>query len=61
MILDFVFFSHTGRELATLHHICVTHLADLQTLSKTNTALKKLVTVTEMLTKHKLKYREMIS
>lgn len=44
-----------------MHHICVTHLADLQTLSKTNTSLKKLVTVTEMLTKHKLKYREMIS
>lgn len=47
--------------MATLHHICVTHLTDLQSLSKTNTSLKKLVTVTEMLTKHKLKYREMIS
>lgn len=44
-----------------MHHICVTHLADLQALSKTNAALKKLVTVTEMLTKHKLKYRELIS
>lgn len=51
----------TGRELATLHHICVTHLADLQALAKTNPALKKLVTVAEMLTKHKEKYREMIS
>lgn len=30
-------------------------------MSKTNNSLKKLVTVTEMLSKHKLKYREMIS
>lgn len=44
-----------------MHHICVTHLADLQALAKTNPALKKLVTVAEMLTKHKEKYREMIS
>lgn len=52
---------HTGRELATLHHICVSYLPELQAMSKTNNALKKLVTVTEMLSKHKLKYREMIS
>uniref|UniRef100_A0A182VZT1 Ras GTPase-activating protein 1 n=1 Tax=Anopheles minimus TaxID=112268 RepID=A0A182VZT1_9DIPT len=53
--------SDAGRELATLHHICVSYLPDLQAMSKTNNALKKLVTVTEMLSKHKLKYREMIS
>lgn len=50
-----------GRELATLHHICVSHLTDLQALAKTNLSIKKLVTVTDMLTKHKIKYREMIS
>lgn len=51
----------TGRELATILHICVSYLPELQSMSKTNTSLKKLVTVTEMLSKHKLKYREMIS
>lgn len=50
-----------GRELATLHHICVSYLPDLQQLAKTNTSIKKLVNVSELLTKHKLKYREMIS
>lgn len=50
-----------GRELATLHHICVSYLPELQRLSKTNSSIKKLVTVSDMLTKHKLKYREMIS
>lgn len=53
--------SDAGRELATILHICVSYLPELQTMSKTNTSLKKLVTVTEMLSKHKLKYREMIS
>lgn len=51
----------TGRELATLHHICVSYLPDLQVLAKTNNSIKKLVNVSELLTKHKLKYREMIS
>lgn len=50
-----------GRELATLHHICVTYLPELQRIGKTSASIKKLVTVTDMLTKHKLKYREMIS
>ncbi|KNC21153.1 hypothetical protein FF38_08359, partial [Lucilia cuprina] len=50
----------TGRELATLHHICVSYLPELQELSNI-LSIKKLVTVTDMLTKHKLKYREMIS
>ncbi|KAG5672339.1 hypothetical protein PVAND_002472 [Polypedilum vanderplanki] len=53
--------SDTGRELATLHHICVSHLAELQNMSKVNASIKKLVTVTEMLSKHKLKYLEMIN
>lgn len=50
-----------GPELATLHHICVSHLPELQNMSKINNSIKKLVTVTEMLSKHKLKYLEMIS
>lgn len=54
-------YSDSGRELATLHHICVSHQPDLQSLAKTNSSIKKLVTVTDMLSKHKLKYREMIS
>ncbi|XP_046678395.1 ras GTPase-activating protein 1 isoform X4 [Homalodisca vitripennis] len=49
-----------ARDLGTLHHICVSHLKELQALSKTQTSLKKLVTVTEMLSKHKQKYMEMI-
>lgn len=53
--------SDAGRELATILHICSNVFAELQTMSKTNPSLKKLVTVTEMLSKHKLKYREMIS
>lgn len=55
-----VFVCFTGRELATLHHICVSYLPELQDLSNI-LSIKKLVTVTDMLSKHKLKYREMIS
>ncbi|CAO1437957.1 unnamed protein product [Diamesa tonsa] len=51
----------TGRELATLHHICVSYIQELQNMAKTNNSIKKLVTVTDMLSKHKLKYLEMIS
>ncbi|XP_022919316.1 ras GTPase-activating protein 1 [Onthophagus taurus] len=50
----------TAKELATLHHICVAHLPELQAISKVNPSLKTLVTVTDMLTKHKQKYLEMI-
>lgn len=57
----FFVFEKKGRELATLHHICVSYLTELQAIAKTNTSLKKLVTVTDMLTKHKIKYIEMIS
>nr|CAI5825287.1 unnamed protein product [Callosobruchus analis] len=50
----------TAKELATLHHICVAHLTELQAVAKVNTNIKTLVTVTEMLAKHKQKYLEMI-
>ncbi|XP_014294601.1 ras GTPase-activating protein 1 [Halyomorpha halys] len=49
-----------ARDLGTLHHICVSHLKELQQLGKNHATLKKLVTVTEMLSKHKQKYLEMI-
>lgn len=45
-----------ARSLATVHQICVTHLDELLTLSQTKPFLKKLVTITEMLTKHKEHY-----
>ncbi|CAG9772494.1 unnamed protein product [Ceutorhynchus assimilis] len=50
----------TAKELATLHHICVAHLTELQAVGKMNQSIKTLVTVTEMLAKHKQKYLEMI-
>lgn len=50
----------TAKDLATLHHICVAHLAELQAVVKVNPNIKTLVTVTEMLAKHKQKYLEMI-
>lgn len=50
----------TAKELATLHHICVAHLSELQAVAKLNTNIKTLVTVTDMLAKHKQKYLEMI-
>ncbi|KAK8379106.1 hypothetical protein O3P69_019143 [Scylla paramamosain] len=49
-----------SRDLAQLHHICVTHLAVLTNKAKTQVTLKKLVTVTDMLKKHKEKYQEML-
>ncbi|KAG5897068.1 hypothetical protein JTB14_025884 [Gonioctena quinquepunctata] len=50
----------TAKELATLHHICVAHLTELQAVAKVNSNIKTLVTVAEMLAKHKQKYLEMI-
>lgn len=52
--------SDTAKELATLHHICMAHLSELQTVAKVNPNIKTLVTVTDMLAKHKQKYLEMI-
>lgn len=49
-----------ARDLATLHHICATHKEELQNLSQTRPILKKLVTVTDMLSKHKQQYTEML-
>jgi Ras GTPase-activating protein 1 len=45
-----------SRSLATIHQICTTHLQELQTISNTKPFIKKLVTVTEMLTNHKQRY-----
>jgi Ras GTPase-activating protein 1 len=50
-----------ARDLAIVHHLCETSLRDLQTFARTVPELKTLVTVTEMLSKHKQKYTEMIS
>ncbi|XP_058809845.1 ras GTPase-activating protein 1 isoform X2 [Phymastichus coffea] len=49
-----------AKDLATLHQICVSHLKELQILSKQQATIKQLVTVTEMLSKHKQKYKEML-
>ncbi|KAK9884928.1 hypothetical protein WA026_009165 [Henosepilachna vigintioctopunctata] len=50
----------TAKDLATLHHICVSHLPELQAVAKSSANIKTLVTVTDMLAKHKQKYLEMI-
>lgn len=50
-----------ARDLATVHHVCETHLAELVDISKELNSVKTLVTVTEMLSKHKQKYSEMIN
>ncbi|XP_031782247.1 ras GTPase-activating protein 1 [Nasonia vitripennis] len=47
-----------AKDLATLHHICVSHLKELQILSKQQPTIKRLVTVTEMLSNHKQRYKE---
>lgn len=49
-----------AKDLATLHQICVSHLKELQTLAKQQGTIKQLVTVTEMLSKHRQKYKEML-
>lgn len=50
-----------ARDLATVHHICEGHLTELVDISKEMSQIKTLVTVTEMLSKHKQKYTEMLS
>jgi Ras GTPase-activating protein 1 len=52
-----------ARDLATIHHICEGHLEELNDISsKENMVqIKTLVTVTEMLSKHKQKYTEMLA
>uniref|UniRef100_T1JFR2 Ras GTPase-activating protein 1 n=1 Tax=Strigamia maritima TaxID=126957 RepID=T1JFR2_STRMM len=49
-----------ARDLATVHYICVVHLQDLQNMARLRPNIKKLVTVTEMLSRHKEKYMEML-
>jgi len=49
-----------ARDLATVHHVCETHLHELVDISKEMNSVKTLVTVTEMLSKHKQKYTEML-
>merc|ERR1712029_1127368 len=50
-----------ARDLAIVHRLCETSLGDLQSFARSVPELKTLVTVTEMLSKHKQKYAEMIS
>jgi Ras GTPase-activating protein 1 len=50
-----------ARDLAIVHHLCETSLGDLQSFARSVPELKTLVTVTEMLSKHKQKYTEIIS
>ena len=58
----FIFEFFSLRDLATIHHICEGHLAELNDISKENMVqIKTLVTVTEMLSKHKQKYTEMLA
>ncbi|XP_076355488.1 ras GTPase-activating protein 1-like isoform X1 [Tachypleus tridentatus] len=49
-----------ARDLATIHQICATEKTELQNLSQNSATLKKLITVTEMLSKHKQVYMEML-
>ena len=44
-----------------MHHVCEGHLTELGDISKEMSQIKTLVTVTEMLSKHKQKYTEMLS
>ncbi|XP_064608385.1 LOW QUALITY PROTEIN: ras GTPase-activating protein 1-like [Liolophura sinensis] len=47
-----------GRDLASIHQICASHVDELRKLSDTpnSSALKKLVAITDMLTNHKRQY-----
>ena len=60
-LLFLMFKGDPARDLATVHHICESHLAELADISKDMSQIKTLVTVTEMLSKHKQKYTEMLS
>merc|ERR1712223_1504824 len=50
-----------ARDLAIVHHLCEANLQDLHNFARNMPELRTLVTVTEMLSKHKQKYTEMIS
>ncbi|XP_074594177.1 RAS p21 protein activator vap isoform X2 [Brevipalpus obovatus] len=47
-----------SRELATVHSICELYKQEIHSLSHTRPTLRKLVAITDMLTKHKLHYSE---
>lgn len=49
-----------SRELAEIHQICSQNIKHIQEMSKTNPALRHLVTVTLMLDKHKATYMSMV-
>ncbi|XP_078672261.1 ras GTPase-activating protein 1-like isoform X3 [Branchiostoma floridae x Branchiostoma belcheri] len=48
--------SDPSQDLATLHQICLSHLTELQTLSTTQSHLKKLLAVTEHLSNRQQQY-----
>merc|ERR1712062_595774 len=50
-----------ARDLAIVHHLCEANLQDLHNFARNMPELRTLVTVTEMLTKHKQKYMQMIN
>ncbi|XP_013087831.2 ras GTPase-activating protein 1-like [Biomphalaria glabrata] len=45
-----------ARELATIHHLCDTHLEALKDIMQRQVSTRKIVVVTEMLTNHKKRY-----
>ncbi|XP_043221540.1 ras GTPase-activating protein 1-like isoform X2 [Amphibalanus amphitrite] len=49
-----------ARELGIIHQICSQHLKHIQDQCRTQPSLRKLVTVTQILDKHKKTYQEMI-
>uniref|UniRef100_A0A023GER6 Putative vacuolar peduncle n=1 Tax=Amblyomma triste TaxID=251400 RepID=A0A023GER6_AMBTT len=55
---DDTFAGDPARDLATLHHICVMHKEDLLAQSNEKPILKKVITVTDMLSKHRQHYMD---
>lgn len=55
---DDTFVGDPARDLATLHHICVMHKDDLLAQSNEKPILKKVITVTDMLSKHRQHYMD---
>lgn len=53
--------SDSGRDLAVLFHICVSHLPEFCSMADTQPAIKTLITVVQMLSSHKKRYLEMIN
>lgn len=55
---DETFVGDPARDLATLHHICVMHKDDLLAQSDEKPILKKVITVIDMLSKHRQHYMD---